>query len=168
MYQEAEQTELKSLIQQFQPKQILSIGPAGQELFAEYLAGCGQCSLQVFVTPPTLEVLDKLERFDLGFVSHVLERMSKPDAEQLIARLRDVHCDRLVIVIPIGTNWQNHQSHWQQADLLGLGFSLMAEYNSNQHLVHIYAFDIASYKATPDWLNNKYWANPELFDKYWW
>ena len=168
MYQEAEQTELKSLIQQFQPKQILSIGPAGQELFAEYLAQCEQCNLQEFATPPSLHVLDDCGRFDLGFVSHVLEKMPKPDAEQLIARLRDVHCDRLVIVIPIGTDWQNHQSQWQQADLLGLGFSLLAEYNSNQHLVHIYAFDIASYKATPAWLNNKYWANPELFDNYWW
>ncbi|MGD8939893.1 MAG: DUF6231 family protein [Gammaproteobacteria bacterium] len=34
--------------------------------------------------------------------------------------------------------------------------------------MHVYAFDIASYKTTPDWLNNKYWANPELWDKHWW
>ena len=168
MYPETEQTELKSLIQQFQPKQILSIGPAGQELFADYLASCKQCDLQEFVSPPTLQELDASWRFDLGFVSHVLERMPKPDAEQLIARLRDVHCDRLIVVIPVGTDWKDHVSHWQQTDMLGLGFSLLAEFQSNQHLVHIYAFDIASYKATPEWLNNKYWANPELFDKYWW
>ena len=168
MYPETEQTELKSLIQQFQPEQILSIGPAGKELFADYPASCNQCDLQEFVSPPTLQELDACGRFDLGFVSHVLERMPKPDAEQLIARLRDVHCDRLIIVIPIGTDWAEQESHWQQTDLLGLGFSLLAEFRSNQHLVHVYAFDIASYKATPEWLNNKYWANPELFDKYWW
>ena len=168
MYPETEQAELRTLIQQFQPEKILSIGPAGHELFANYLASCQQCSLQEFTTPPTLAELVNYERFDLCFISHILERMPKSDAEQLIARLRDVYCERLIIVIPIGTDWENHVSHWQQADLLGLGFSLLAEYYSNQHQVHIYAFDMASYKTTPDWLNNKYWANPELFDKYWW
>ena len=168
MYQETEQSELKSLVQQFQPNQILSIGPAGQELFADYLASCQQCALQEFAAPPTLDALDEQGRFDLVFVSHVLERMPKSEAEQLIARLRDLHCDRLIVVIPIGTDWSEHLSHWQQTDLLGLGFSLLAEFHSNKHLVHIYAFDIASYKTTPEWLNNKYWANPEVFDKYWW
>ncbi|NNF97145.1 MAG: hypothetical protein HKM94_09495 [Halobacteria archaeon] len=168
MYPETEQSELQSLIQQFQPKQILSIGPAGQELFADYLASCKQCALREFATPPTLDALDDYGRFDLVFVSHVLERMPKSEAEQLIARLRDLHCDRLIIVMPIGTDWSDHVSYWQQTDLLGLGFSLLAEFHSNQHMVHIYAFDIASYKTTPEWLNNKYWANPEMFNKYWW
>ena len=168
MHQQSEQAELKSLIQQFQPKQILSIGPAGEELFADYLANCQQCTLLEFTTPPPLDVLDQQGRFDLVFVSHVLERMPKAEAEQLIARLRDLHCDRLILVIPIGTDWSEHQSHWQHTDLLGLGFSLLADFLSNKHPVHVYAFDIASYKTTPDWLNNKYWANPELFNKHWW
>ena len=168
MYQETEQSELKSIIQQFQPKQILSIGPAGQELFADYLTSCKQCVLREFSASPTLDLLDNYGRFDLVFVSHVLEKMPKPAAEQLIARLRDLHCDRLIIVIPIGMDWPNHVSHWQQADLLGLGFSLLAEFHSNKHRVHIYAFDIASYKTTPEWLSSTYWANPEMFNKYWW
>lgn len=146
----------------------MSIGPAGQELFADYLAGCKQCALREVALAPTLEALDDYGRFDLVFVSHVLERMPKAKAEQLIARLRDLHCDRLIIVIPIGTDWPDNVSHWQQTDLMGLGFSLLAEFHSNKHLVHIYAFDIASYKTTPEWLNSKYWANPEMFNKYWW
>ena len=24
------------------------------------------------------------------------------------------------------------------------------------------------YKQVPDWLNAKFWANPENFGKYWW
>jgi len=168
MYKETEQSELKSLIQKIQPKQILSIGPAGQELFTDYLESCQHCTLVEFAIPPTLDELDQQGRFDLVFISHVLERMPKQEAEQLIARLRDLHCNRLIVVIPIGTDWSEHVSYWQQSDLLGLGFSLLAEFHSNQRLAHIYAFDFASYKTTPDWLNNSYWANPELFDKYWW
>ena len=168
MYPETEQTELQALIHQFQPQQILSIGPAGQELFTSYLAGCPECSLQECISVPTLEQLDGYGRYDLVFVSHVLESMPKSQAEQLIARLRDLHSERLIIVLPIGKDWPGHASHWQQTDMLGLGFSRVAKFQYKQHLVHIYAFDIASYKTTPEWLNSKYWANPEMFDKYWW
>jgi hypothetical protein len=168
MYPETEQTELQALIHQFQPQQILSIGPAGQELFTSYLAGCPECSLQECISVPTLEQLDGYGRYDLVFVSHVLESMPKSQAEQLIARLRDLHSERLIIVLPIGKDWPGHASHWQQTDMLGLGFSWVAKFQYKQHLVHIYAFDIASYKTTPEWLNSKYWANPEMFDKYWW
>jgi hypothetical protein len=168
MYPETEQTELQALIHQFQPQQILSIGPAGQELFTSYLVGCLECSLQECISVPTLEQLDGYGRYDLVFVSHVLESMPKSQAEQLIARLRDLHSERLIIVLPIGKDWPGHASHWQQTDMLGLGFSRVAKFQYKQHLVHIYAFDIASYKTTPEWLNSKYWANPEMFDKYWW
>ncbi len=32
----------------------------------------------------------------------------------------------------------------------------------------VYQFDIHDYKQTPDWLNPRNWANPELWDKYRW
>ncbi|KTG17767.1 hypothetical protein AUR63_06500 [Guyparkeria sp. XI15] len=32
----------------------------------------------------------------------------------------------------------------------------------------VYQFDIETYKDTPDWLNPRNWANPELWDKYRW
>nr|WP_264480642.1 DUF6231 family protein [Psychrobacter sp. I-STPA6b] len=36
-----------------------------------------------------------------------------------------------------------------------------------QHL-SIWQFNLYDYKYRPDWLNAKYWANPENFDKYRW
>ncbi|WP_125199139.1 DUF6231 family protein [Guyparkeria sp. SCN-R1] len=32
----------------------------------------------------------------------------------------------------------------------------------------LYEFNIESYKDTPDWLNSRNWANPELWGKYRW
>jgi len=32
----------------------------------------------------------------------------------------------------------------------------------------IYLFDIETYKRTPDWLNARHWANPELWGKFRW
>ena len=34
--------------------------------------------------------------------------------------------------------------------------------------LHLFSYDLQDYKQVPDWLNAKYWANPELFGKYWW
>jgi hypothetical protein len=31
-----------------------------------------------------------------------------------------------------------------------------------------WGFDIHTYKEVPDWLNAKYWANPQNWGKYWW
>jgi len=27
---------------------------------------------------------------------------------------------------------------------------------------------VREYKQAPDWLNARFWANPQHFDKYWW
>ncbi len=168
MYPESKQQKLKALIEHFRPRRILSIGPAGKELFADYLAHQPDCLLDEVLTAPEVEQLEQAGRHDLAFISHVLEKMPKAAAEQLLARLRDVHCHRLIIVVPIGTDWPQHTSFWQRNDLLALGFTLVGEFEHDGRPVDIFAFDIASYKTTPDWLNSKYWANPELFGKYWW
>ena len=35
----------------------------------------------------------------------------------------------------------------------------------NKDKVLLFIYDIAEYKDNPDWLNNKNWANPELWEK---
>ncbi|MES1925471.1 hypothetical protein T31B1_09108 [Salinisphaera sp. T31B1] len=32
----------------------------------------------------------------------------------------------------------------------------------------LYRYDIHDYKTTPDWLNKRYWANPERWDQERW
>ncbi|MFO7808749.1 DUF6231 family protein [Guyparkeria sp.] len=46
--------------------------------------------------------------------------------------------------------------------LVSLGFTRQAADEP------IYLFDIETYKRTPDWLNARHWANPELWGKYRW
>ena len=36
---------------------------------------------------------------------------------------------------------------------------------SDDNLVQVFIYEISSYKDNPDWLNNKNWANPELWEK---
>ncbi len=49
--------------------------------------------------------------------------------------------------------------------LHSLGFSQLETLNSH---TLIWQFNILSYKQIPDWLNSKYWANPENWDKFRW
>lgn len=159
---------LSELVEQFQPASLLAVGPAGESLFTEYLHKCPQCRLAQFDAEHALCDIPGDARYDLGLVSHSLEFMSKPEAGRLVARLRDIHCRRLIVVVPIGRQWQRHRSHWHTADMLGYGLVRIAQYRHEDRPVHIYAFDIDTYKLVPDWLNSRYWAHPELFDKYWW
>lgn len=49
--------------------------------------------------------------------------------------------------------------------LHALGFSKIEQLEQN---TIIWQFNILSYKQIPDWLNSKYWANPENWDKFRW
>ena len=46
---------------------------------------------------------------------------------------------------------------------LGYGYKYFGSSNNNKFQVFVY--DISEYKDNPDWLNNKNWANPELWEK---
>jgi predicted glycosyltransferase involved in capsule biosynthesis len=46
---------------------------------------------------------------------------------------------------------------------ISYGYKYQGKCNNDKVLIFIY--DIAEYKDNPDWLNNKNWANPELWEK---
>lgn len=74
---------------------------------------------------------------------------------QALTRLRDLLARRvLVLASPeFGTT------------LHALGFSQLEQLPQN---LVLWQFNILSYKQVPDWLNSKYWANPENWNKYRW
>jgi hypothetical protein len=162
------ETTLKDLVKKFNPRSILVIGPVGEEFFAHYVTDPSRCRMDVLAVEDIGQRLDTLGRYDLVFVSHVLERLDKTAAGNLISKLRDLHGSRLIMVVPIGTDWHGHASLWEKIDLLGYGLVQVGGYMHQGRPVHIYAYDIATYKTTPDWLNARYWAHPELFNKHWW
>ena len=46
---------------------------------------------------------------------------------------------------------------------ISYGYKYHGKTNNDKGVIFIY--DIAEYKDNPDWLNNKNWANPELWEK---
>ena len=116
------------------------------------------------VTRCELQQIDELQQTaDMAVLKSCLEHLNKKDGLALIARLRDVLTRRVLIDISLDST-----KDWTQTDFIGMGFQCLARYEIASAKHEIYAFDLRHYKPAPDWLNAKFWANPQLWDKHRW
>ncbi|NJN47439.1 MAG: hypothetical protein HC808_14270 [Candidatus Competibacteraceae bacterium] len=150
--------DLTTLLEVTRPGSVLLLDP-DPELLPQLNVSAG-CRVTCLNDEP-LATLPKLGCFDLGIIANTLEYLERKDAGVLLARLRDVHTRRFVVLVPLGTDWENHRSHWQTTDLLSYGMTVMARYREADKPLHLYHYAIESYKMTPDWFNNRHWAHPE-------
>ncbi|MDZ7735835.1 MAG: DUF6231 family protein [Gammaproteobacteria bacterium] len=160
-------SDLQELISSVKPESVLLAGGAHEygDLVDESAA---QCQVKPIDVAGLCSTIDQLPVFDVILLADVLEYLDKSAAEALIGRLRDLHSRHLFLFIRIGDDWPDIQSRWRRNDLLAHGFCLYRRYDKDGHEYHLYRFELETYKATPEWLNSQYWANPELFDKYRW
>jgi hypothetical protein len=96
-------------------------------------------------------------RTQLGIVVAPLDYMPLRNAEQLLSRLRDVHCEK-VLLIDTG-------SAWSPDVLRSLGY-LEVERSSIEG--RCYLFDPEDFNQPREWNNPTDWANPGNFRKYRW
>ncbi len=97
--------------------------------------------------------------WDLVVIEEELLKLPRDRAIQTLSRLRDLHARRLVVLFPQHPD----DSHTvQHADLISLGLKALESQPG------IFYHDLFDYKDTPDWLNSRFWANPENWDKFRW
>ena len=100
-------------------------------------------------------------RYDLGFVlfnTAEMMNISDQDKSQLLVKLRDLMAKRIVVV-----------SRLQDEKLLrALGFTQLVDKTTHGCDFALWQFNILTYKHVPDWLNAKFWANPENWNKFRW
>ena len=126
-------------------------------------ADCGQDAWPAdwqHCPPAQLVDLPFQQRYDLA----VLQVSGELDALAVIqglTRLRDLLARRVLVVVtePALTDIPT--------PLRALGFSQLVDVQADQPW-QIWQFNILAYKQVPDWLNARFWANPENFGKYWW
>lgn len=165
--------DVETLINECQPHSILTIGNKAETFIADYVAQKKQLNQECAVTSldadDALSILQKAAaRYEAAIVVDALEFMDKEQAGQLIARLRDLQADRFIAIVRMGDQWKQTKSTWQTVDLLGYGMKLVNRHHTGAKPVHIYKYDIATYKKTPEWLNARNWANPKLWDRFRW
>jgi hypothetical protein len=154
---------LRGALEQAKPRTVLALGAPARGLL-DALPGAHE--LTVVEAGPWLSKVDGLGSFDLVLVAGVVEQLPKPEATTLLGRLRDLHTRRLFLLLPLGAQGSAPAGAWQQNDLIALGMERVGECSDGDTPLQLYKFDLLTYKRTPDWFNSKYWAHPELWDKY--
>ena len=95
-------------------------------------------------------------------IAHLPSSLTASQALHLLSSLRDLHARQVLAFIPIDA------FNWHAADLLALGMQRHARFEQEQQLIEAWSFDIKTYKPVPDWLNPRFWANPENWNKFRW
>ena len=116
--------------------------------------------LEVVRAYETLSGVDDLPqtlRATIGVVVAPLEYLSRKRAEQLLSRLRDIHCEKVLLC--------DSDCEWSPEELRPLGY-LEMKHPSNGG--RFYLFDPDAFNEAREWNNPTDWANPQNFRKYRW
>ena len=160
--------ELRTLLDAHGPRSVLVIGRGTGSALADYEAAHPDCCVTRLGEGDIFSRLEGLGRYDLGLIFNTLEHMDKTAGARLIARLRDLHTGRFYAAVPAAGRRRVMSGAGPPPDLIAYGMVPAFDAEMDGEPVHVYQFDIADYKKTPDWLNPSHWANPELWDKYRW
>ena len=110
-------------------------------------------------TPYNRSQLDSLPVVDLAIISDLVETLPKQQASEWLGLLKNRHSKHIILSV-------NHDNaeEWRLNDFLALGFKLALE----DEKYSLYSYAIENYQFKRDWLNSRFWANPENYDKYRW
>jgi hypothetical protein len=137
------------------PREVLCVGAKAREALAD--SGLRLCDGQ----PATLLAAPyDSTTSDLAVLVDVLEEMPRQQAAALIARLRDILARRLLVKLDLQCD---RRQGWTRHDLWGMGLTEALRYQEGGRSIGIYHFNLYDYKLTPDWLNARYWAHPQLW-----
>ena len=105
-----------------------------------------EAPLKLCDTPPSNA------QVQLALVKEALHGLDATQARTLLARVRDFIAPRIIVIA-------DAHCALTRLDFLALGFETLAVDEAEK--VTLYQFDLATYKQVPDWLNARFWANPE-------
>lgn len=108
-------------------------------------------------TPAALQAAPWTRRHDLAVLW-----LPADHEDRLLSRLRDLHARQLLVFVGVDNGC------WPTQRLLGLALQRQARFQHEAQLIEAWSYDIRTYKAVPDWLNPRFWANPENWNKYRW
>lgn len=114
---------------------------------------------QVLPAATAAEAARGRARADLA-VAALAPDMERGEARALIAALRDLLARQMLVFVP--------ENLLEDTALLGLALARQARFEVDGQAWQAWSYDIRTYKAVPDWLNPRFWANPENWNKFRW
>ncbi|MEH6564662.1 MAG: DUF6231 family protein [Halopseudomonas sp.] len=162
---------LLSILEHYQPARLLCVSQSRIPAVEAFCAAHGATRLTLSDQVPLPEAVAN-QRYDLAIIADQLEHLPQRLGVELLAGLRNLSASRLAVLVDL-----KQTPTWQENDFFALALQRHASFTqsgdedvgaNHKRTLALYTYDLADYKQVPDWLNAKYWANPENFDKYWW
>jgi len=155
------QQALAALLDLYAPAQLLLIGASEfPALEAFKLAHPDTCVAHMAPGPLPAELAAR--RFDLALAVDCLEHLPKRDGLNLLGGIRNLNASRIAVLADLSA------SGWQETDFFSLALQASERFQRDEQVLTLFTYDLLDYKQVPDWLNSRFWANPENFGKYWW
>ncbi|ROL78425.1 DUF6231 family protein [Pseudomonas vranovensis] len=158
--QRTPQQALAALLDRYAPQRLLLIGERFPALEA-FAQAHPQAQIAV-ASPGALPAEFAAQRFDLALLVDCLEHLSKRDGLQLLGGIRNLNASRVAVLADLSA------CGWQETDFFALALQASEKFQRDAQVLNLFTYDLREYKQVPDWLNAKFWANPENFGKYWW
>jgi hypothetical protein len=155
------QQALAALLERAKPEQLLTLGNSELPAITAYGAAHDDCRI-CHINAAALPAEVAAKRFDLAIVADCLEHLPKRAGLELIAGIRNLNAHRLAVIVDL------QACDWREADFYSLAMQTSECFQREQQTLHLFTYDLFDYKQVPNWLNAKFWANPQNFGKYWW
>jgi hypothetical protein len=155
------QQALAALLDRYAPQRLLLVGASEFPALEAFQAAHPQ-TMVALAAPAQLSAELAAQRFDLALVVDCLEHLSKPEGLRLLGGIRNLNASRIAVLTDPAA------SGWSDTDFYSLALQATERFKRDEQVLKLYTYDLREYKQVPDWLNAKFWANPENFGKYWW
>jgi hypothetical protein len=155
------QQALAALLDRYAPKRLLLIGAGGfpaLQAFQDAHPGTELAQTGPGALPANLAA----QRFDLALVVDCLEHIPKRSGLELLGGIRNLNASRIAVLADL------QACNWQETDFYSLALQASERFARDEQVLTLFTYDLHEYKQVPDWLNARFWANPENFGKYWW
>lgn len=155
------QQALAALLARYEPEKLLLVGASELPALSAFQSAHPDCRIaQAGAAPLPAELA--AQRFDLALLVDCLEHLPKRDGLQLLGGIRNLNSSRVGVLVDM------QAAQWQETDFFSLAMQASEQFQREGQTLHLFTYDLLDYKQVPDWLNAKFWANPENFGKYWW
>ncbi len=155
------QQALAALLDRYAPQRLLVVGASDFPALAAFREAHPD-SVVAQAAPGALPAELASQRFDLAVVVDCLEHLPKRPALELLAGIRNLNASRIAVLADLAA------CGWAETDFYALALQASERFQRDEQVLTLFTYDLREYKQVPDWLNSRFWANPENFGKYWW
>lgn len=155
------QQALAALLDRYAPQHLLLVGASQIPAVDAFCAAHPDCELS-HAPAGALPAELAARRYDLALFADCLEHLPRREAQQLVGGIRNLNSNRLAVLVDLDA------AQAEDTDFYALAMQASERFQRDQQVLTLFTYDLREYKQVPDWLNAKFWANPQNFGKYWW